>query len=170
MGGHRILRESITLHTRAGRVRSFRAVSTRRLTLLHPVLFAAYAVVFLYAENVDLVGLNEILPSLVVAVVGASLALALTSYLLRHVESGAVMAGVLVLLFFFAYTPIKGLVQGIDTPPALEGLLRGGLLGLEFILVTVAAILVTLTVVRRWPRHIPGINTAMTVAAVVLLA
>src|SRR4026209_1466157 len=80
-------------------------VRSRPYTLVHPLLFAAYAVVFLYAENVDLVRLDEMVPSLIVAVAGAALALCLTTLALRNVEAGAVLAGVLVLLFFFAYTP-----------------------------------------------------------------
>jgi len=42
------------------------------------MLFAAYAVVFLYAENLDLVRLDEIVPSLILAVAGAALVLDLT--------------------------------------------------------------------------------------------
>jgi len=145
-------------------------VPSRPYSLVHPVLFGAYAVVFLYAENLDLVRLDEILRALVVAVVAAALVLVVTSLALRDVAAGAVLASVLVLLFFFALTPIKGLVYRISTPPALEGVLHGGLLGIEFVLVAVAAIVSTLAIVRRWPQRLPGINTAMTVGAIVLLA
>jgi len=145
-------------------------VRSRPYTLLHPVLFAAYAVVFLYAENLDLVRWDEVVASLVVAAAGAAVLLGVTSFALRNFGAGAVLASVLVLLFFFAYTPIKGLVDRIDTPPALEGLLKGGLLGTEFVLVAVAAVVSTLATLRRWPQHIAGINSAMSIGAVVLLA
>ena len=76
-------------------------MSSRRLTLLHPLFFAAYAVLFLYAENVDITSLDKVLPSLAVAVVGAAMALIATSFALHDRTAGAVLASVLVLLFFF---------------------------------------------------------------------
>ncbi len=148
---------------------SFRAVSTRRLTLLHPLLFAAYAVLFLYAENVDITGVREVVPSLVLAIVGAAITLALTTRAFRDANAGALLATVLVLLFFFATAPLAGLVSNLHPPPALEGVIRGGLLGLEFVLVSVVAILGTVVVVRRARERLPAINSALTVGAVVLL-
>ena len=67
---------------------------------IHPVLFAAYAVLFLYAAN-----LTEVLPvdaaaPLVRAVLGAALAWAVFSLLFRDVRRGAIVATALVIAFF----------------------------------------------------------------------
>ena len=95
--------------------------------------------------------------------------LALTTRAFRDANSGALLATVLVLLFFFATAPLVGLVSNLHPPPALEGVIRGGLLGLEFVLVSVVAILGTVVVVRRARERLPAINSALTVGAVVLL-
>jgi hypothetical protein len=145
-------------------------VSTRRLTLFHPLLFAAYAVLFLYAENVDITAFHEVWPALLVAVVGAAIALAVTTWALRDRDAGAIMATVLVLLFFFATPPLKALLSNVHPPPAMEGLIRGGLLGLELLLVSLTAILASVVLARRARASLPAINTALTVGAVVLLA
>jgi hypothetical protein len=132
-------------------------------------LFAAYAVLFLYAENVDITGFHEAWPALVLAIAGAAAALVLTSLAMRDVGAGAVLATVLVLLFFFATAPIKGLVANLHPPPALEGVITGGSLGLEFLLVSLVAVLGTVQLIRRARDRLPAINSALTVAAVVLL-
>jgi len=66
---------------------------------LHPILFAAYAILFLYAAN-----LNEVLPVDAVAplgraILGATIALAVSSLLLRDRRRGAIVASALVIAF-----------------------------------------------------------------------
>ena len=68
-----------------------RSSEARRLTRLplHPVLFAAYAVLFLYAQNLTEVLLVDIGAPLARAVVGATTALVLLALLYRSPERGA---------------------------------------------------------------------------------
>jgi hypothetical protein len=68
---------------------------------LHPVLLAAYAVLFVYAANI-----TEILPGdlwwpLLVALAGGSVALAVCALLYRDARRGALLASALVLAFAF---------------------------------------------------------------------
>ena len=67
---------------------------------LHPILFAAYAVLFLYAQNLSEVLLVDIGAPLARAVFGAAAALALLALLFRSPERGAIVASALVIAFF----------------------------------------------------------------------
>jgi hypothetical protein len=67
---------------------------------LHPLLFAAYAVLFLYAENVQLVRPPEVVAPLFWSVAGAALLLAAAAVLTRDVRRGALIASALVIGFF----------------------------------------------------------------------
>ncbi len=97
---------------------------------VHPILFAAYAVLFLYAAN-----LNEVLPvdaeaPLGRAILGAAIALAVCSLLLRNVRRGAIVASALVIAFY-AYghvSPAIVLVRRRRSHPArgLGRARRGG--------------------------------------------
>ena len=64
---------------------------------VHPLLFAAYAVLFLFAENVAEVALGEVLPPLVRALIGAGFILLIAGLLLRDLRRGALIATALVL-------------------------------------------------------------------------
>src|SRR5215207_2804623 len=74
----------------------------RRLTRLplHPVLFAAYAVLFLYAQNLTEVLLVDIGAPLARAMLGAAAALLALTLLYRSPERGAIVASALVIAFF----------------------------------------------------------------------
>ena len=78
---------------------------------LHPLLFAAYAVLFLYAQNLTEVLLVDIGAPLVRAVVGAAAALVLLALLYRSPERGAIVASALVIAFF-AFGHLAGVVGG----------------------------------------------------------
>lgn len=76
---------------------------------LHPLLFASYAVLFLYAENIHLVRLVEALAPLGWSLAGALLLLVLFSVLFRSVGRGALAASGVV-VWFFGYGHIAGSV------------------------------------------------------------
>jgi hypothetical protein len=67
---------------------------------LHPVLFAAYAVLFLYAQNLTEVLLVDIGAPLARAMLGAAAALLLLALLYRSPERGAIVATALVIACF----------------------------------------------------------------------
>jgi hypothetical protein len=64
------------------------------------LLFAAYAVLFLFAENVAEVGLRDAVPPLGRSVIGAALALTVCGLVYRDMRRGALVASVLVAAFF----------------------------------------------------------------------
>jgi hypothetical protein len=67
---------------------------------LHPLLFAAYAVLFLYASNLSEADLGQVLPVLFVVVAIVGTLLAIGSLLLRDVARAAVLLSVAVVGFF----------------------------------------------------------------------
>jgi hypothetical protein len=67
---------------------------------LHPLLFAAYAVLFLYAQNLSEVLLVDIGAPLIRAVLGAAAALLVLALLYRSPERGGIVASALVIAFF----------------------------------------------------------------------
>src|SRR5688500_3904386 len=67
---------------------------------LHPFLFAAYAVLFLYAENLADVLLVDIGKPLTTAILQAIVAFAAASILLRSYRRGAVVASVLLVAWY----------------------------------------------------------------------
>ena len=85
----------------------------------HPMLFAAYAVLFLYATN-----LNEVLPvdaeaPLGRAILGAAIAIAVCSLLLRSLRRGAIVASALVIAFY-AYGHISPAMSSFGADGRLQ--------------------------------------------------
>jgi hypothetical protein len=64
------------------------------------LLFAAYAVLFLFAENIAEVGLRDAVPPLGRAVIGAALALTICGLVYRDLRRGALVTSILVAAFF----------------------------------------------------------------------
>jgi hypothetical protein len=125
---------------------------------IHPLLFAAYAVLFLFAENVAEVGLRDVVPPLGRSVIGAALALAVAGFLLRDLRRGAIVASAL-LAAFFGYGHVAT-VAGPDGP-SRDVLLAGWAL-----LVAVAAILA----VRLDASRVASLTLTLDALAAVLVA
>ncbi|HSH21484.1 MAG TPA: hypothetical protein VK992_02550, partial [Candidatus Caenarcaniphilales bacterium] len=87
--------------------------SLRQLPL-HPLLLAAYAVLFLYGQNVQLVRTSEVASPLGWSILGAALVLVVAALVLRDLARGAVVASALVVAFF-GYGHLARLA---DDPPA----------------------------------------------------
>ena len=68
---------------------------------LHPLLLAAYAVLFVYAANIDEVLPADLLGPLLVALAAAAVVLALCALLYRDLRRGAVLASAIVLAVAF---------------------------------------------------------------------
>ena len=68
---------------------------------LHPLLLAAYAVLFVYAANISEVLPRDLLLPLAVALAGAAVVLALCALLFRDPRRGALLASAVVLAFAF---------------------------------------------------------------------
>src|SRR6185436_17661732 len=72
-------------------------------------LFAAYAVLFLFAENVADVAFEEVLPPLVRALLGALLVLLVAGLVMRDLRRGAIIATALVVAWS-AYGHVSGML------------------------------------------------------------
>ena len=71
-----------------------------RPLVLHPLLFAALPVVYLYAANLAETNLSDVLAPLAVILVGAVILLAAAAFLLRRIHAAGVAVSGLILLFF----------------------------------------------------------------------
>ena len=67
---------------------------------LHPFLFAAYAVLFLYSQNLAEVSFRDAIPPLGRAIIGAGLATIVPALLLRDLKRGAIVGSALVAAFY----------------------------------------------------------------------
>ena len=86
---------------------------------LHPILFAAYAILFVYAANLD-----EVLPvdaqaPLGRAILGALIALVVCSLLLRDRRRGAIVASALVIAFY-AFGHVSGGLSSIGADQRMQ--------------------------------------------------
>ncbi|MFN8619455.1 MAG: hypothetical protein U0869_01750 [Chloroflexota bacterium] len=123
---------------------------------IHPLLFAAYAVLFLFAQNVAEVGLHDAVPPLGRSVIGAGLALAICGLLYRDLRRGALVATALVAAFF-GYGHVAKLL-GED--PSREVMLAGW------------GILILVVVLLAWKlpaKRIASITIALDVIAAALV-
>ena len=78
---------------------------------LHPLLFAAYAVLFLYSANLDLVLPVDAIAPLARAVVAAAALTGVLALLFRDVRKGAIVATAIVLAYF-GYGHVAGFLAG----------------------------------------------------------
>ncbi len=126
---------------------------------IHPVLFAAWAVLFLFAENVAEVGLRDAVPPLGRAMIGAALALSICGLAFRDLRRGALVASILVAAFF-GYGHVRAL--------AGEDVGRDQLLALWAVVIGVVAVVAW----RLSPTRVTSVTLALDVVAgaLVLLA
>lgn len=130
------------------------------VTAIHPLLVAAYAVLFLYAENIQLVRPAEVLAPLAWSMAGGAVLILLLAAVFRDVHRGALLATAL-LIVFFGYGHLAGM-----SPPDIAGW-RLLLAWSAFVL----GIAVLLLLRRDWlPRLTSGLNVAALVLVLFSLA
>jgi hypothetical protein len=86
---------------------------------LHPLLFAAYAVLFLYAANLDEVLPVDAAAPLARAVVAAAALTAVLGLVLRDVRKGAIVATAIVVAYF-AFGHVAGFLAGLGLGDAAQ--------------------------------------------------
>jgi hypothetical protein len=124
---------------------------------LHPLLLPAYAVLGLYAHNIQLVRLAELWEPLFWAIAGGALLLAAAAIVMRDIERGALLASALALAYFGYGHVVELLGEERDVAPAL---LVGGWL----LLIGGVALF------SRRSRRVGDVNRGLNVATGVLLA
>ena len=123
---------------------------------LHPVLFAAYAILFVYAANLSQVLPVDAVAPLGRAVLGAVIALAVASLLLRDRRRGAIVASALVVAFY-AYGHVS---PGLSSFGADERTQLGG---------WAALVIVAIVYAIRAHGSLPSVTRGLNVAALVLV-
>ena len=123
---------------------------------LHPVLFAAYAVLLLYASNLGQVLPVDAAAPLARAIVGAVLATALIALLLRGARRGAIVASALVIVYF-GYGHVSQALAGTGATDQTL-LLAGG-----------AFIVAALVYAARAKASLPSATAGLNVAAIALV-
>jgi hypothetical protein len=124
---------------------------------LHPVLFAAYAVLFLYAANLALVLPVDAAAPLARSVLGAAVVWLVLTLVFRDPRRGAIVAtGAVVAFFAFGHVAPGLADRGLHDPAQLA--VWGVLL--------VAALVYAI----RAKGSLPGVTAGLNVAAIVLLA
>ena len=126
----------------------------------HPLLFAAYAVLFLYSVNLDLVLPVDAAAPLARALAGAAIAWAVLSLLFRDARRGAVVATALVVAFF-GYGHVASFVAGLEASDFVQ-------LGAWAVLVVVA-IAYAANARGSLPRVTGGLNALSVILVVVAL-
>jgi hypothetical protein len=86
----------------------------RRVLAIHPLLFAAFPLLALYAQNVGQIPFHEVLRPLGMALLGTMAVWLLFLLFTRHVRKAALAASVVVLLFFSYGHIIDLLPQGLQ--------------------------------------------------------
>src|SRR4051794_7129275 len=116
---------------------------------LHPLLFAAYAVLFLYSVNLDLVLPVDAVAPLARAVAAAAVLTAVLALLLRDIRKGAIVATAVVVAYFGF-----GHVAGFLTP---RGISEAAQLA-AWAPIVVATIIFVLRAASRVPQATFGLN------------
>jgi hypothetical protein len=164
----------------------------RSLPAIHPMLLAAYPVLFLFSENLDeQIGLGPLFLPLGLSVAGAALLLGLSWLAIRDMHRAALITSIAVFLFFFyghAWNLLEGRPTLQDALPlawpilgalALAGavLARNAARSLTLPLTVIGAALVIINTVpitgyalqratAAQPSEVPGIPTGVPLARV----
>ena len=125
---------------------------------VHTLLFAAYAVLFLFAENVADVAFEEVLPPLVRALLGALVVLLVASLLLRDLRRGAIIATAIVIAWS-AYGHLGGMLAPLEVS-------RDAQLTLWVVIILIAVV-AAFGLRERW---VAGLTRGLDVVAGVLVA
>ena len=128
---------------------------------LHPLLFAAYAVLFLYSANLDQVLPVDAAAPLARAVLAAAVLTAVLALLLRDVRKGALVATAIVVAYS-AFGHVAGFFAGL-------GLTDVGQVGVWGVVV-VATFLFAMRATSRVPQATAGLNVVAIILIVIALA
>src|SRR4051795_2713874 len=129
----------------------------RTQIVLHPVLLAAYAVLFVYSTNLVYAEIDDALAMTALAVAGALAVWALLTWLMHDLGRAGLITGALVVIFFFINRDFGGQFNGTLPAPL-------------FLAIALVVLGAAVLVVRRFERFLPTLNTGLSLAAAVLLA
>lgn len=131
---------------------------------LHPLLFAAYPVLFLYAQNVDFTPLSDALLPLMVVLAAALLLLLALYAILRDAARAALLVSLFALLFF-SYGHFVDLLEGFLLPAGQFTI------GANAVLMPLWGLLLALGIyfLLRTHHDLHNVNNLLNVVAAVLI-
>jgi hypothetical protein len=122
----------------------------------HPLLLAAYAVLFVYAANIGEVLPRDLIGPLTQALVAALIVLAVASLLLRDVRRGAVVAtAIVVVVGFFGHVASSVVDLGVTEPVLLA--------------IAAGVVVLAITYAALAKGSLPRVTTALNAFALVLV-
>ncbi len=126
------------------------------LAPLHPVLFAAYAVLYLYASNISELTASDVLQPLAIALLGASTILLLLGVVSRNLTRAAIVTSAVVVAFF-GYGHAEKFLASLG-------------LGLRTQLVAWSVLIVLATILAIRARQLlPRLTTFLNIVALILI-
>jgi hypothetical protein len=128
---------------------------------VHPILFAAYAVLFLYSANLDEVLPVDAAAPLARAVVAAAALTAVLALVLRDVRKGAIVASAIVITFF-GFGHVAGFLAGLGLGDAAQ-------LG-AWGIVVIATFIFAARATSRVPSATAGLNVFAIILVVIAAA
>jgi hypothetical protein len=128
---------------------------------LHPVLFAAYAVLFLYSANLALVLPVDAAAPLARAVLAAAALTAVLALVFRDVRKGAIVATAIVIAYF-AFGHVAGFLAGLGLGDAAQLAAWG--------VVVVAAFVFAVRARSRLAQATAGLNLVAVILVVIAVA
>jgi hypothetical protein len=140
-------------------------LSSRLLPRIHPLLWATHAVLSVAALNVAEVQPLQVVRPLILAWLLTTLLLIALSTITRSYEIGALLASLLVILFF-AYGHVYDIVKGETLGPVMIG--RHRYLGLAWIAIALAGGFVILRLSDAWRLGVSRFLTASAGVALLL--
>jgi hypothetical protein len=128
---------------------------------LHPLLFAAYAVLFLYSANLDVVLPVDAAAPLARAIVAAAALTAALALVLRDVRKGAIVATAIVVAYF-GFGHVAGLIAGLGLGDAVQ-------LGAWGVIV-IATFILAARATTRVPQATAGLNVVAVILVIIAAA
>lgn len=127
---------------------------------IHPLLFAAYPVLSLFAANLGQVRLDQAWRALFLAVAGAAFIVGLLFLILKNAERSSLISALLILLFF-SYRHFSDFLRDLSCPFSP---------GLIFTLCGAAATAALFWFTRRADRKLHVVNRVLTLISLVMVA
>ncbi|MCP4566762.1 MAG: LTA synthase family protein [FCB group bacterium] len=85
----------------------------KRISLIHPLLFGIFPVLFLYAQNAQDMNLSDIGPSLILICIAITILIPVAGLIMRNLEKGALAVTILTILFF-SYGHLTGIIPSFQ--------------------------------------------------------
>ena len=134
-------------------------MKTKQRFPMYPFIYAFYPVLFLYAKNMDLVGLQDcIKPLLILFIVTLGLLLIAKALLKNNIKAGILVS--LLMLVFFSYGNAAEVAERLISPALVDKL---------FFPITILFLAAVIVLIARTRKALEGLGQFLSAAAIILL-